>query len=103
MPRARIPYDELQKAAEEKYPYPAFRYVTVLRRSRYDNVPSPTVVYDRSTGNYKKMGFKCQVTMEVFDGLAASESSWLGRSRWNGYQTEYKPVKIIDVLEPVDI
>jgi len=100
MPRARIPYEELEAAAREKYPYPVFKDVQVLRRSRYNDIKAPTVVYDRSTGNYAKMGFKCQITAKMFEGMEASEVSWLGYSRQRGFEVSYKPISFTDVLVP---
>lgn len=96
MPRVRIPYDALIDAARKKYPYPVFRNVTVERRDRYNNIPSPTVVYDRSGGNYAKMGFLCTVVLEEFDGLEVSQSQW----RPIGYEVVYTKRRFKDVLTP---
>jgi hypothetical protein len=100
MPRARIPYEELEAAARKKYPYPIFRNVQVLRRSRYNDIKAPTVVYDRSTGNYARIGFNCQITAEMFAGMVESAPSWLGYSRQRGYEVEYNSISFTDVLQP---
>ena len=96
MPRARIPYDNLDLAAITKYPYPMFKNVRIERKERYNNIPSPTVVYDRSSGNYQRIGFKCTVTLEQFDGLEKDDS----RFRPRGYVAKYISRRFTDILQP---
>jgi hypothetical protein len=73
MARATIPYDELQIAAEKMFPEPVFTSVRVEgRRRRYqstDKKPTPTTIYDRRSGNYKSIGYRCFITMFVFSGF----------------------------------
>jgi hypothetical protein len=90
MPRARIPYGELQYEVEQKYPFPLYRNVELLRKDRYNGIPAPTVVYDRSTGNYKRIGWKVQIQFEQFAGIR--------EQAFYGYRTDYKRRVIEDVI-----
>jgi len=90
MPRARIPYDELESAIQDKYPFPLYKNVRLLRKERYNNVPTPTVVYDRSTGNYAAIGWKVTVSVEQYEGVV--------EDRRYGYLTKYAPSKFTDII-----
>ena len=96
MPRARIPYAELEYAANLKYPSPLFRNTRILRKDRYNNVKAPTVVYDRSTGNYKAIGWKITILTEQFSGIK-------DYGKRIGYSTEYKQRVIKDILYNEDL
>ena len=67
MPRATIPYFELDERLEKMYPDPVFRGVYVVR-SRFSEGFTPKRVYDRSTGNYAPIGWRCMVNMSAFTG-----------------------------------
>ena len=73
MARAAIPYDELQIAAEKMFPEPVFMSVRVEGRRRkqysFEEKPTPTTVYDRRTGNYKSIGYRCYIRMNQFNGF----------------------------------
>ena len=65
MPRAKIPYEQLEKLARSKYRSPAF-----LQPRLDGNTPSR--VYDRSTGNYAPIGWKVRVLFQQFAGFSSS-------------------------------
>lgn len=67
MPRATIPYFELDRELEKLYPYPVFRNPRVIR-SKFLSGSTPRRVYDRSTGNYAPIGWRCKVDMSRFTG-----------------------------------
>ena len=73
MARARIPYDELQIAAENLFPEPCYIRVTLegtrRRYSSWEEKPTPTVIYDRRTGNYQRIGYRCALSMQRFTGF----------------------------------
>tara|TARA_R110002012_G_scaffold308631_1_gene514989 strand:- start:400 stop:681 length:282 start_codon:yes stop_codon:yes gene_type:complete len=75
MARASIPYDELQIAAEKLFPAPVFTSVRVEGRRRryntYDFKPTPTTIYDRRSGNYKSIGYRCYIVMFMFTGFSS--------------------------------
>lgn len=89
MPRAKIPYDELQKLAERKYPEPLFMDVYVIVPSRTVRTPSPTRVYDRRTGNFAAIGWNVKIEMRQFDGIEET---------YRGYETKYRRRQITDIL-----
>jgi len=68
MPRARIPYDELQRLAEKKYPSPLYIDVEVQRKDRTTD-KAPTRVYDRTTGNFAAIGWQVSISFKQFDGI----------------------------------
>jgi len=73
MARARIPYDELQIAAEKMFPEPCYIGVrvegTIRKTYSWEEKPTPTVVYDRRTGNYQRIGFRCALSMYRLTGF----------------------------------
>ncbi len=69
MPRAKIPFDDIEFAIEQEYPYPLYsemRIATVftdrVRRA------TPTRVYDRSTGNFAGIGWKVEIQGRIYRG-----------------------------------
>lgn len=90
MPRATIPYDDLQRLAEEKYPEPLYINVNVTRKDRNSyGVKAPTRVYDRSTGNFAAIGWKVQISMAQFVGV---------RDNRGRFETKYQNRFIDDIL-----
>lgn len=73
MARASIPYDSLQMAAEKLFPEPTYRNVrlqgTMRRYNSYEEKPTPTTIYDRRTGNYKSIGYRCFITGSILVGF----------------------------------
>ena len=69
MPRATIPYEDIRAQLEYMFPYPTCR-VRLRTPSRYNDVKAPVTVYDRSKGNFGKIGYKCQIVLEMFEGLS---------------------------------
>ena len=69
MPRAKIPYQEIEKKVREMYPEPIYRKVYLKKPHRSNNVKAPISVYDRRSGNYKVSGYICEVKYEIFQGL----------------------------------
>ena len=65
MPRAKIPYEELERKAKRKYPAPAFNDVRLYP-------DTPIRVYDRSTGNYAPIGWKVRVFFRQFTEFSSS-------------------------------
>lgn len=64
MPRARIPYDDIQRRLRTMYPEPCYRTVQLQKGT----ASTPKRVYDRSTGNYAPVGWKVNVAGLVFVG-----------------------------------
>ena len=69
MPRAKIPFDAIEQAITEEYPFPLYsemRIATVftdrVRRA------TPTRVYDRSTGNFSGIGWKVAIQGRIYRG-----------------------------------
>lgn len=89
MPRATIPYDDLEDKAFKKYPFPLFTDVRIDRPSRSNRVKAPTRVYDRATGNFSPIGWKVTVRMKQFNGIV---------ERYDGYKTTYQYREIVDIL-----
>jgi len=90
MPRAKIPYPELEKALRKKYPSPLYANVTLKKPRRDNNIRAPTTIYDRSQGNYARIGYRVQVELEQFAGI---ETSFRAK-----YATVYKRRSFEDVL-----
>ena len=65
MPRAKIPYEELQDEIRRRYQPPAFRF-PMVRTNRAD---SPTRIYDRRTGNYAPIGWRVKIDYQQFFGF----------------------------------
>ena len=83
MPRAKIPYQELEKKVRKMFPFPIYRDVFLRKPRRDNNVKAPISVYDRRSGNYKVSGYICQISYEIFQGL--DDGSYYG---WG---TRYSP------------
>ena len=69
MPRARIPYDDIEQAIRDAYPYPLYSSVRIatvftdrVRRA------TPTRVYDRSTGNFAGIGWRVPIVGLIYQG-----------------------------------
>lgn len=90
MGRATIPYDDLQKLAENKYPEPLYMDVTVDRPSRSNRqLMTPTRVYDRSTGNYAPIGWKVSIRFRQFEGIEET---------YRGFTAKYRQRIFVDIL-----
>lgn len=70
MARATIPYEDIDAKLSSMFPWPTYRTVYLRKPKRDNNVNAPTTVYDRSTGNYKRIGYRCQVVTERFVGVS---------------------------------
>ncbi len=70
MGRATIPYEDIKAKLEAMFPWPTYRTVRLRKPDRYNDIKAPTTVYDRSTGNYARAGYKCHVTLERFVGVS---------------------------------
>ena len=69
MPRATIPYDELQQELDKMFPWPTCR-VRLRKPDRYNNLKAPVTVYDRTDGKFQRIGYRCNIFIEMFTGLA---------------------------------
>lgn len=67
MPRARIPYGELEKAIREQYPEPLYLNHEIIGKGFIGGF-TPIRVYDRQTGNYKAVGWKLKMQTNRFIG-----------------------------------
>ena len=90
MPRATIDYPALREALFEKYPQPLYRDVTLLVPRRDNKIKAPTTVYDRSTGNYARIGYKVQVSLEQFVGIVDTG--------YDGFRAKYERRMFQDIL-----
>jgi len=70
MPRATIPYDAIRSKLFQMFPEPTFRYVRLRKPDRYNNLKAPTTIYDRTSGNFKAIGYRCAVVYERFEALS---------------------------------
>lgn len=66
-----IPYETLQKALNDKYPWPVHRNVKLLDKSDFGGT-TPVRVYDRSSGNFSPIGYRVTVSMLRFNGKYAA-------------------------------
>lgn len=89
MPRAKIDYPALRKALNDKYPMPLYRDVTLLVPHRSNQVKAPTTVYDRTQGNYARIGYKVQVRLQQFMGITET---------YDGFRVVYEKRSFQDVL-----
>lgn len=71
MARKTIPYQTLQKALNDKYPWPVHRNVSLLKKDDAGG-STPVRAYDRSTGNFAPIGYQVTVTMLRFNGKYAA-------------------------------
>jgi hypothetical protein len=69
MAKAAVPYDALQIALEQIFPEPIFQNVRVVKPRRDNRVKAPTAIYDRSTGNFQKIGYKCLIRGTMVTGI----------------------------------
>ena len=67
MPRATIPYFDLELKLEKMYPFPVFRRPRIRRKDEFKGF-TPITVYDRSSGNFKPIGYKCSIEYSRFQG-----------------------------------
>jgi len=82
MPRATIPYQEINKKLKEMFPPPLFLEARVIKPSRYNSEKAPISVYDRRTGNYKVSGYICKIIYARYDGQKVSN--------YRGFNSAYK-------------
>jgi hypothetical protein len=76
MARATIPYEDLRAKAETLFPYPTYDSVSLRKPTRYDDYKAPTTVYDRSTGNFQRIGYRC----------------YIRRTRIEGFSEDFRPI-----------
>ena len=67
MARKTIPYATLQKALNDKYPWPVHRQVYLLKKEDAGG-STPVRAYDRTTGNFAPIGYQVTVSMLRFNG-----------------------------------
>lgn len=89
MPRAKIDYPALRSKLLQKYPMPLYRNVDLLVPHRSNNIKAPTTIYDRSQGNYARIGYKVQVRLEQFMGIVEN---------YDGFRAKYERRQFEDVL-----
>ena len=68
MPRAEIPYEDLRAKLETMFPWPTCR-VRLRTPNRSNDVKAPVTIYDRSQGNFQRIGYKCEIIISKFTGL----------------------------------
>ena len=66
MGRATIPYDDLTAKVRQMFPAPGFKNVRIRKPDRYNDLKAPTTIYDRSGGNYARIGYKVSIRYDVF-------------------------------------
>lgn len=69
MARSKIPYASLEAELQRMLTNPTYIRVRLLRPTRYNEIKAPTTMYDRTTGNYAKYGYLCDVQYDVFKGF----------------------------------
>ncbi len=94
MARAKIPYEDLRIALKDMFPYPTYRTVRLHgeQRDRSGSTFSktPTTIYGRGSGNYKRIGYRCWVTLEFIDFIDDDfNGNWKRGSRW--VMVEFNP------------
>lgn len=67
MPRAKIPYEELEIKLGEMYPYPIYRRPRLRLKGEYQGF-TPVTVYDRSKGNFGVIGYRVMAEFTRFQG-----------------------------------
>ena len=70
MPRAAIPYDELEKQVKKMVPYPTFRLARFRKPTRQNDVRAPQTIYSRVDGKFTVIGYKVSVIVERFTGFS---------------------------------
>ena len=50
------------------YPFPVFRSPRIRKKDEFMGY-TPITVYDRSTGNFKPIGYRCSVEYSRFQGV----------------------------------
>ena len=78
MARSRIPYTDLETELKAMYSSPIYARVKLNRPDRYNNLKAPITIYDRTTGNYARYGYLCNVSYQVFQGF---EEDYEGKFR----------------------
>lgn len=80
MPRAAIPWEQLQKAADLLFPPPIYRNILVIKPHygfRTNHIKAPKTLYHRQNGKYIPIGYNVLVQgwqmMGIDDTL---ESQW---------------------------
>lgn len=69
MARSRIPYTDLETELKKMLKAPIYVRVKLLRPDRYNDLKAPPTIYDRSTGNYARIGYYCDVAYDEFVGF----------------------------------
>jgi len=71
MPRAKIPYDAIRSKLRSMFPEPAYRFIRLRIPDRYNKIKAPTTIYDRTSGNFQTIGYRCDVVYEIFTGFSS--------------------------------
>ena len=66
LPRAKIPYDELDRFVKDTYKFPAFKWVGIKNNHLYH---TPKRIYHRKDGKYVPYGWKVYITGFMFTGI----------------------------------
>lgn len=94
MGRAKIPYGDLQITLNKMFPYPTYRTVRLhgenRKRGYGDSKKTPTTIYGRGSGNYKRIGYRCWVTLEFIDSINQDfNGNWERKTDW--VMVEFNP------------
>jgi len=76
MARSKIPYSDLENVLTKLYTSPNYVRVYLQRPSRQNNIKAPMTLYDRSSGNYGRWGYLCDIEYEIFTGF---KPDWTGK------------------------
>ena len=88
MARAKIPYAYFRRYLSERFPRPAYESRFLVSDYAKLESKSPIRVYDRSSGNFKAVGWFVDVQYSVFTGFRAGTTSAQYR---NGRETIFIP------------
>lgn len=69
MARAAIPWKKIESSVKKVFPKPIYSEVRVMKPNRYNDLKAPTTVYDRTSGNYKPIGYNTLVSRYMFVGF----------------------------------
>jgi len=70
MARAKIPYDYFRDYLETRFPRPAYDSRFLVSDYTRTQGNTPVRVYDRSSGNFKAVGWFVKVQYSVFTGFS---------------------------------
>ena len=69
MARAKIPYDYFREYLKIRFPRPAYDSRFVVSDYAKTQSKTPVRVYDRSSGNFKAVGWFVEVQYSIFTGF----------------------------------